>query len=252
MYSSGNPTNIANPIKDATVQVDIKTVIGKLTLYQTTLCEKLSWDDLDSDINLAPIVSLGTYNKNDVQLICCQAESNTLWLVPDPVQARFIQSLDWDVTMDISFTWVLFRDRPKGKEVVKNVWNVKPQDLPERADVQKVLNGSMKSLKIKNAYPRYFRVTGSGEIRELEVCDALPFFYLLIEVCDALPDFFIHLLPLLLCLDLFLGVSSKTPPYVITLSMVFLNFLYGFYISIVCCRVSLLKWLVMVYKYEWC
>ncbi|XP_024017344.1 piezo-type mechanosensitive ion channel homolog [Morus notabilis] len=168
MYSSGNPTNIANPIKDATVQVDIKTVIGKLTLYQTTLCEKLSWDDLGSDINLAPIVSLDTYNKNDVQLICCQAESNTLWLVPDPVQTRFIQSLDSDVTMDISFTWVLFRDRPKGKEVVKNVWNVDPQDLPERADVQKVLNGSTKSFKIKNAYPRCFRVTGSGEIRQLE------------------------------------------------------------------------------------
>jgi len=31
MYSSGNPTNIANPVKDANVQVDIKTVSGRLT-----------------------------------------------------------------------------------------------------------------------------------------------------------------------------------------------------------------------------
>ncbi|KAL5561618.1 hypothetical protein UlMin_031365 [Ulmus minor] len=168
MYSSGNPTNIANPIKDATVQVDIKTVSGRLTLYQTTLCEKIQWDELPSNVDLDPQGDLATYNKNDVQLICCQADSNVLWLIPDVVRSQFIQSLYWD-SMDIIFTWVLSRDRPKGKEVVKYETHVVSPNLPERSDVQKVLNGSMNSFRIFDVYSRYFHVTGSGDARSLEV-----------------------------------------------------------------------------------
>ncbi|XP_017979538.1 PREDICTED: piezo-type mechanosensitive ion channel homolog [Theobroma cacao] len=168
MYSSGNPTNMANPIKDATFQTDISTGGGRLTLYQTTLCEKLQWDKLNSDVNLDPLNYLDSYNKNDIQLICCQADASILWLVPDVVQRRFIQSLDWDMDMGITSTWLLTRERPKGKEVVKYEKPVDSKDLPERSDVQKVLNGSTNSFRIYNLYPRYFRVTGSGEVRPFE------------------------------------------------------------------------------------
>ncbi|KAK4558511.1 hypothetical protein RGQ29_008015 [Quercus rubra] len=168
MYSSGNPTNIANPVKDASVQIDIKTASGRLTLYQTTLCEKIPWDKFNDDIDLDPQSFWDTYNENDIQLICCQADASILWLVPSVVQKRFIQSLDWDTDMDIIFTWVLTRDRPKGKEVVKYERTIDPVDLPMRSDVQKVLNGSMNSFRIYNVYPRYFRVTGSGDVRPLE------------------------------------------------------------------------------------
>ncbi|XVF21838.1 hypothetical protein REPUB_Repub12eG0124200 [Reevesia pubescens] len=168
MYSSGNPTNIANPVKDASFQIDISTGGGRLTLYQTTLCEKLQWDKLNSDINLDPLNYLDTYNKNDIQLICCQADASILWLVPDVVQRRFTQSLDWDMDMGITPTWLLTRERPKGKEVVKYDTPVDSKDLPERSDVQKVLNGSTNSFRIYNLYPRYFRVTGSGEVRSIE------------------------------------------------------------------------------------
>ncbi|XP_021280441.1 piezo-type mechanosensitive ion channel homolog isoform X2 [Herrania umbratica] len=168
MYSSGNPTNMANPIKDASFQTDISTGGGRLTLYQTTLCEKLQWDKLNSDVNLDPLNYLDTYNKNDIQLICCQADASILWLVPDVVQRRFIQSLDWDMDMGITSTWLLTRERPKGKEVVQYHKTVDSKDLPDRSDVQKVLNGSTNSFRIYNLYPRYFRVTGSGEVRPFE------------------------------------------------------------------------------------
>ncbi|XP_050265819.1 piezo-type mechanosensitive ion channel homolog [Quercus robur] len=168
MYSSGNPTNIVNPVKDASVQIDIKTASGRLTLYQTTLCEKIPWDQFNDDIDLDPQSFWDTYNENDIQLICCQPDASILWLVPSVVQTRFIQSLDWDTDMDIIFTWVLTRDRPKGKEVVKYERTIDPVDLPMRSDVQKVLNGSMNSFRIYNVYPRYFRVTGSGDVRPLE------------------------------------------------------------------------------------
>lgn len=172
MYSSGNPTNIANPVKDANAQVDIKTGSGRLTLYETTLCQKIPWVKLNSDVNLDPNGYLDTYNKNDIQLICCQADASVMWLIPNVVLMTFIQSLDWDSNMDITFSWVLSRERPKGKEVVKYERSISPPDLPKRSNVQKVLNGSADSFRIFNAYPRYFRVTGSGDVRplEIEVC----------------------------------------------------------------------------------
>ncbi|KAF9669400.1 hypothetical protein SADUNF_Sadunf14G0103800 [Salix dunnii] len=168
IYSSGNPTNIANPIKDVSVQVDIKTMGGRLTLYQNTLCEKLPWDIIDPDFDLDPHGYFDIYNKNDIQLICCQADASMLWLVPNVVQMRFIQSLDWDMDMDIIFTWVLTRDRPKGKEVVKYEKTVSSPDLPKQSDIQKVLNGSANSFRTYNLYAKHLRVTGSGEVRSFE------------------------------------------------------------------------------------
>ncbi|XP_034689649.1 piezo-type mechanosensitive ion channel homolog isoform X2 [Vitis riparia] len=167
IYSSGNPTNVANLIKDCSVQVDIKTGAGRLTLYQTTLCEKIPWDMLDGGADLDPKGYLDAFEKSDVQLICCQAEASSLWLIPHVVQNRFIQSLDWDMGMDITFTWLLTRGRPKGKEVVKYDTDVDHLNLPKQSDVQEVLNGTANSFRINNVYSRYFRVTGSGDVRPL-------------------------------------------------------------------------------------
>ncbi|XP_057960873.1 piezo-type mechanosensitive ion channel homolog [Malania oleifera] len=164
MYSSGNPTNIANPIKDAGVRIDIKTASGRLNLFETTLCEKLSWNELNVHVNLDPRGYLSAYNEQDIQLICCHAHASTLWQVPFVVQAKFTQSLDW--SMDIIFSWQFMRDRPKGKEIVK--YELIVQDLPEPSEVMKVLNGTSNSFGIYNIYPRYFRVTGSGDVRFLE------------------------------------------------------------------------------------
>ncbi|XP_042475858.1 piezo-type mechanosensitive ion channel homolog isoform X1 [Macadamia integrifolia] len=166
MYSSGNPTNIANPIKDASVQIDIKTAGGRLTLYQTTLCERLPWDNLHVDVNLDPQGYLDSYDVNDIQLICCQDDASTLWLVPSVVQAKFVQSLD--LYMDITFSWVFTRDRPKGKEVVKHEFSVPKEDLPNPSEIKEVLNGITDSFRISNVYPKYLRVTGSAEVRNLE------------------------------------------------------------------------------------
>ncbi|XP_020211265.1 piezo-type mechanosensitive ion channel homolog isoform X2 [Cajanus cajan] len=166
MYSSGNPTNIANPIKDASARVDIKTPSGRLTLFETTLCEKISWEKLEARTTLDPQGYLSAYNEKDIQLICCQSDASKLWLVPPIVQARFIKSLRWN--MDISFSWEFIRDRPKGKEAVKYELTLQEQDLPKSSEVTKVFNGTSKSFAVFNIYPRYFRVTGSGDVRSLE------------------------------------------------------------------------------------
>ncbi|KAJ6413922.1 hypothetical protein OIU84_006678 [Salix udensis] len=166
MYSSGNPTNIANPIKDASIRIDIKTLSGRLTLFETTLCEKISWDELDSHDDLDPQGYLREYNEKDIQLICCQADASTLWHVPPVVQTRYMRSLR--LNMDIIFSWQLTRDRPKGKEVVRYELIVQDEDLPTYSEVMEVLNGTTNSFRIFNVYPRYFRVTGSGEVRLLE------------------------------------------------------------------------------------
>ncbi|XP_073309435.1 piezo-type mechanosensitive ion channel homolog isoform X2 [Primulina huaijiensis] len=167
IYSNGNPTNIANPINDASFQFDIKTVDGRLTLYQTTLCEKLLWNDFNANVDIDPEGYLSSYNVNDIQLVCCQADASTMWLVPDVVQKQFISSLN-SSSMDIKFSWVLTRDRPKGKETVKYERSVDPSDLPKSSEVERVLKGSFSSFRVYNIYPRYFRVTGSAEIRPFE------------------------------------------------------------------------------------
>ncbi|XP_024966702.1 piezo-type mechanosensitive ion channel homolog isoform X2 [Cynara cardunculus var. scolymus] len=166
MYSSGNPTNIANPINDASIQFDIKTESGKLMLYQTTLCAITPWTEFNSSVVLDPHGYLESYNVNDIQLICCQADANSLWLVPDVIQSRFSQSLDKG--MDMKFSWVLARDRPKNKEVVMYGQNLVPSDLPDPSQVRQVLEGSSNSFRINNTYPRYFRVTGSGDVRPFD------------------------------------------------------------------------------------
>ncbi|KMS97035.1 hypothetical protein BVRB_7g179380 isoform B [Beta vulgaris subsp. vulgaris] len=169
MYSSGNPTNIANPIKDVSVQVDIKSNGGRLTLYQTTLCERLNWENVKEKVDLDPQGFLTTYDKSDIQIICCQADASTLWLVPELVQTRFTKSLDVGMNMSIIFSWVFTRDRPKGKEVVKYDRNIEDEsDLPKKSEVQAVFNGSMDSFRVYNIFPRYFRVTGSGDVRPFE------------------------------------------------------------------------------------
>lgn len=166
MYSSGNPTNIANPIKDASARVHIKTLSGRLTLFETTLCEIISWETLEARTSLDPKGYLSTYNEKDIQLICCQSDASTLWLVPPIVQARFMKSLSWN--MDLAFSWEFTRDRPRGKEVVKYELTIQEQDLPKSSEVTKVFNGTSNSFSAFNIYPRYFRVTGSGDVRSLE------------------------------------------------------------------------------------
>ncbi|XP_068663316.1 piezo-type mechanosensitive ion channel homolog isoform X1 [Aristolochia californica] len=163
MYSSGNPTNIANPIKDVNVQIDVITSGGRLSLYQTTLCTRTPWEDLDANLNLDREGYLDVYNVKDIQLICCQSDASSAWLVPPVVQDRFIRSLYPKVW--VIFSWVLTRDRPKGKEVVKYEVDF---EYPEPWKIEAVINGTSDSFRIQDIYLKYFRVTGSGEIRRLE------------------------------------------------------------------------------------
>lgn len=167
MYSSGNPTNIVNPIKDASVQLDIKTSGGRLTFFETTFCEIIPWDDLNTTKNLDPDNYLVTYNKDDIQLICCQPDASSLWLVPDVVLRRYSKTIDAE-SMVIIFTWILNRDRPKGKELVKYENSVKYPNVPDPSEIWDVLNGSTSSFRLRSTYPRLFRVTGSGDVRPFD------------------------------------------------------------------------------------
>lgn len=170
IYSSGNPTNIANPIIDVSVKIDIKALGGRLTFFQTTACEKIPWKYLKAYNDVDPLDYLGGYNVEDIQLICCQPDASTMWLVPPPVQTRFIRSLEETEmifgNMELILNWDFLRARPKGKELVK--YESPVEQCPSVDDVKQVLNGSANSFRITDAYPRYFRVTGSGEVRRLE------------------------------------------------------------------------------------
>uniref|UniRef100_K3XDQ2 Uncharacterized protein n=1 Tax=Setaria italica TaxID=4555 RepID=K3XDQ2_SETIT len=169
IYSSGNPTNIANPVIDVSIKIDIKALGGRLTLFKTTACEKIPWKYLKAYGDVDPLGYLGAYNVDDIQLICCQPDASTMWLIPPPVQSRFIQSLGRETLfekMELILNWDFLRARPKGKELVR--YESPIEHCPSVDDVKQVLNGTTNSFSIIDAYPRYFRVTGSGEVRRLE------------------------------------------------------------------------------------
>ncbi|XP_044976085.1 piezo-type mechanosensitive ion channel homolog isoform X2 [Hordeum vulgare subsp. vulgare] len=117
IYSSGNPTNIANPIIDVSVKIDIKALGGRLTFFQTTACEKIPWKYLKAYNDVDPLDYLGAYNVEDIQLICCQPDASTMWLVPPPVQSRFVRSLEETEMifgkMELILNWDFLRARPK-------------------------------------------------------------------------------------------------------------------------------------------
>lgn len=191
IYSSGNPTNIANPIIDVSVKIDVKALGGRLTFFKTTACEKIPWKYLKAYNDVDPLDYLGAYNVDDIQLICCQPDASTVWLIPPPVQSRFIQSLEKTEMlfgkMELILNWDFLRARPKGKELVK--YETPIEHGPSVEDVKQVLNGTTNSFSIIDAYPRYFRVTGSGEVRRLEAA-----------VCSKFVDFYISIFFVLLSL----------------------------------------------------
>ncbi|KAK4716283.1 hypothetical protein R3W88_014621 [Solanum pinnatisectum] len=121
----------------------------------------IPFNQLNDDLNLDPNGYLYAYNINDIQLICCQPDANTLWLVLYVVQRRFVPSLQ---DIEVKCSWVRTRDRPKGKKVVKYERTLDPVDSPKPWEVKKVLN-STNSFRAYNLYPRYIRVTGSWEVR---------------------------------------------------------------------------------------
>ncbi|XP_074563118.1 piezo-type mechanosensitive ion channel homolog isoform X1 [Curcuma longa] len=166
IYSSGNPTNIANPVIDVSIQIDIKSLGGRLTLYQSTICEKFPGSSLGNYDILNLHNYLDTYNIDDIQLICCEADSSTIFMVPSIVQSRYARSIDQNTT--IIFTWIFTRERPKGKEAVKYESNV--ENCPCLDNVKQVLSGTgtLDGFNIPDAYPQFFRVTSSGEVRPLE------------------------------------------------------------------------------------
>jgi piezo-type mechanosensitive ion channel component 1/2 len=167
---------------DVSLQVDVKAHGGRLMLFQTTACERIHWVELDTAVDLDPNNYLGTYNVEDIQLICCQPDASTMWMIPPIVRKRYVQTLDLDEDeLDLIITWIFIRARPKGKETVKYESTV---DSINAYSLKRVLDGVADSFRIMDGYPRYFRVTGSGEVRRLDyvVNDDIVYFLLLLKL----------------------------------------------------------------------
>jgi hypothetical protein len=164
IYSSGNPTNMANPVNDVRAGIQVKTGGGKFTLYETGLCHI---HDLDT-YPLNQSRSLSSYAIRDVQIICCEPDAATLWLIPPRTLQSLIHSIDIDDFSFISW-WEFTRERPKGKEVT--LWMnsvVNAENSIIGSQLKAVLNGTSDYVNIPDLYPEFFRVPGSGEVHSLE------------------------------------------------------------------------------------
>jgi hypothetical protein len=164
IYSSGNPTNMANPVNDVRAGIQVKTGGGKFTLYETGLCHI---HDLDT-YPLNQSSSLSSYAIRDVQMICCEPDAATLWLIPPRTLQSLIHSIDIDDFSFISW-WEFTRERPKGKEVTRWMNSVvNAENSIIGSELKAVLNGTSHYVNIPDLYPEFFRVPGSGEVHSLE------------------------------------------------------------------------------------
>ena len=159
MYSSGNPTNYANPIVDVHVRIDLNSGSGKFTLYKTSLCRIFPLEELvTSGIRLDP--HLQDYELRDVQLICCEADADNLWLVPPPTLKKLTNLIKEESS--IIARWEFTRQRPKTKEVALFINQTSGFYLEQDS------NETATALHIPALHPQYFRVTSAGDVRMLE------------------------------------------------------------------------------------
>lgn len=170
IYSNGNPTNMVNPITDVRAGVEVKTGGGKFTLFETGLCQPYSIETYPADA----MAFLTSYDTHDAQIICCEPDAATLWLIPPRTLQSLIDSID-DKDLVFFAWWQFNRERPKGKEVAtwsENVPNFDNDLFGVGSKLRAVLNGTLGSVNIPGLYPRYFYVPGSGDARELvpQVC----------------------------------------------------------------------------------
>ncbi|KAG0610440.1 hypothetical protein M758_7G065700 [Ceratodon purpureus] len=170
IYSSGNPTNMANPVNDVRAGIEVKTVGGKFPLYETGLCHIYNLESPPED----SLSTLAAYDIRDVQIICCEHDAATLWQIPPSTLQSLIQSIhDGDLTF---YAWWEFtRERPKGKELAswsEDVTTIENNLFGVGSQLRAVLNGTLASVNIAELYPLFFRVPGSGEVRPLETGSA--------------------------------------------------------------------------------
>ncbi|KAL3696338.1 hypothetical protein R1sor_010414 [Riccia sorocarpa] len=174
IYSSGNPTNIVNQINDVRAKIEVKTSGGKFPIFQTGLCQVPFLQDVlkpgstpEPYTDPYQFLSSSSYDIRDVQIICCEEDADSLWMIPPPTLKSLMDSVDDDITFQTK--WEFNRDRPKGKEIAavpSDVVGMNSSLIAEQ--LREVLNGTRKSLTIPNMYPRYFRIPGSGDVRTLE------------------------------------------------------------------------------------
>lgn len=144
---------------DVHAGIAVKTAGGIFKLYETGLCH-------NHTVKAVPPAVAGYYPR-DVQVICCEPDAASYWLIPPATLKSLIRSIDSD---DLVFScwWEFHRERPKEKLLTtyplqaQEVKNVTPDQL------KAVLNGSTDSIYIEQLYPLYMRVPGSADVHKID------------------------------------------------------------------------------------
>ncbi|KAJ1381083.1 Tetratricopeptide-like helical domain superfamily, partial [Sesbania bispinosa] len=105
----------AQEVFDKMTKRDVISLV-ELTVVYARSGDMNSAQNLFDEMAVRDFVSWSSMITAYVKPICCQADASTLWLVPLVVRNRLMQSLELYTDMEIFFTLILSRDKPKGKE----------------------------------------------------------------------------------------------------------------------------------------
>jgi hypothetical protein len=113
LFSSGNPSIVANPVLSVGVNVTLEGVGGaQFPLFSGGMQRTIgaaSWhEDLYKELGLA---------SDQVQEICVGPSSDTLWALSPPAEAAFLTAAATNASLSLMWTWV--RGRPAGNQRVE-------------------------------------------------------------------------------------------------------------------------------------
>lgn len=171
IYSSGNPTNGVNAIYDTRIHLEVRTSGGRFTLYETSLCQLPFMEDV-VDRGIEPFSSdvLLGYEMQDVQLLCCDSNSDFLWAVPAPALQHMIASINDE--FELIAWWEFTRNRPKAKETaVYTSLQTVPlvfSDPDTVNGLKETLRGNTHSVYLNATFPKYLRIPASGDVHDLQ------------------------------------------------------------------------------------
>ncbi|GBG87247.1 hypothetical protein CBR_g45306 [Chara braunii] len=161
MFSTGNPVNVPNPVIDVKLTVSLYTDKGTFPLYQggKRRLIKAGWKPPND-------TWLHRFEKENIQLICCYPDSDTVWQLPRPVQNSLASFVNNNTTLQV--LWEFIRELPLGKEMIMNDLEAATgEGLDEK--IVGVLSGTLGAADFPALYPKYWRLPGIGKAKALEM-----------------------------------------------------------------------------------
>eukprot|EP00899_Mesostigma_viride_P028416 jgi/Mesvir1/875/Mv26589-RA.1 len=158
LFSTGNPTNLPNPVTSVHMSISVQTDDGRFTLYEAGDRRQMlpAWPALHR------VDPLREFEADQVQMVCGYPDGNTLWDLPPPMIRDLQALLNNDTYLVVS--WSFGRERPLDRRETGFEVNWFGDVAGQ---LRGVMNGSLESATFQGLYDAMWDLPGQGAPRPL-------------------------------------------------------------------------------------